>query len=91
MLMTTQRIRGRRLQHIRKQYFSQDPLCVLCKAKGRIRLATALDHIQALTNGGTDTPDNRQGLCSECHEDKTRQDLGQRERVKFDDQGRVIW
>ena len=85
------RIRGRRLQKIRADHFRLYPLCVMCKAKGRISLATQLDHIVALVNGGTDTSDNRQGLCEPCHKDKTSKDLGYRERAKFDQDGRVIW
>lgn len=75
-MSTNERIRGRKLQRIREAHFSQNPLCVNCKAQGRVRPATQLDHIVALTNGGTDTEDNRQGLCLDCHEAKTRRDLG---------------
>jgi 5-methylcytosine-specific restriction protein A len=85
------RIRGRRLQKIRADHFRLYPLCVMCKAKGRISLATQLDHIVALVNGGTDTSDNRQGLCTPCHEAKTRRDLGYKERTQFDASGRVVW
>lgn len=77
---SVKRIRGRELQEIRKRHFEQFPLCVECQRLGRIRLATELDHIKALCNGGTDTPDNRQGLCSKCHEAKTAKDLGYKVR-----------
>ena len=76
----TKRITGRRLQRIRKQVFGEQPICVACKAKGRVTVATQVDHIVALVNGGEDDHDNRQALCEECHEAKTRRDLGQRER-----------
>ena len=72
----TQRIRGRALQDIRRRWFQAHPLCVLCSAQGRVAVATELDHILALTNGGLDVDSNRQGLCSKCHEDKTNADLG---------------
>ena len=49
----TDRIRGRRLQRIRAQVLRDNPLCVMCKAKGRVTLATQVDHIKALVNGGT--------------------------------------
>ena len=70
------RIRGRELQRIRAEHFRAHPLCVHCLAKTppRISVATDLDHTVALENGGTDTPDNRQGLCAECHETKTIKD-----------------
>jgi len=73
----TERLRGRRLQARRERWFRRHPLCAHCEARGRIVPATELDHIVALVNGGTDTPDNWQGLCSSCHEIKTRKDLGQ--------------
>jgi 5-methylcytosine-specific restriction protein A len=75
------RIRGRKLQEIRQRHFEQFPLCVECQKQGRITIATELDHIVALTNGGTDTDDNRQGLCTECHDAKTARDMGHRERL----------
>ena len=87
----TKRITGRRLQRIRKQVFAEQPICVACKAKGRVTVATQVDHIVALVNGGEDHADNRQALCDECHKAKTRRDLGQRERVTFDADGRVVW
>jgi 5-methylcytosine-specific restriction endonuclease McrA len=50
---------------------------VHCDAKGRVTPATELDHIIPLHKGGEDNdPDNWQGLCAECHKDKTAQDLG---------------
>ncbi len=67
----TQRIRGRALQGIRRRFLEQDPLCVKCKARGRIVAATQLDHRRPLWDGGSDTADNRQGLCDECHDEKT--------------------
>jgi 5-methylcytosine-specific restriction protein A len=72
------RIRGRKLQEIRMRHFETYPLCVRCEAKGVVRIATQLDHKVALTNGGTDTHDNRQGLCAECHKAKTSEDMGYR-------------
>ena len=76
------RIRGRRLQEYRAQWFSLHPLCAECDKNGKVRLATQLDHIVALDNGGTDfdQPGNRQGLCDDCHEVKTARDLGHRSR-----------
>lgn len=72
---TDYRIRGRELQRIREHHFREHPLCVHCIARGIVTPATELDHIVALVNGGTDTPDNRQGLCTNCHAAKTAQDL----------------
>ena len=72
------RIRGRALQEIRAEHFRDNPLCVHCLARGIVTAAVELDHIIALSNGGTDTPDNRQSLCSACHRAKTIVDLAGR-------------
>lgn len=79
--MADKRIRGAELQAMRRRHFRGNPLCVMCQAKGKVRLATELDHIKALVNGGTDTDDNRQGLCEPCHKDKTRIDMGHAPRI----------
>ncbi len=77
-MQATLRIRGRRLQRIRDQHFAKRPLCVRCMAKSppRVTVATQLDHVVALVNGGQDVESNRQGLCDDCHDEKTREDLG---------------
>lgn len=62
---------GRPLQRERKRIFQQQPLCVLCRKVGHIRAATELDHIIPLSQGGTDEPANLQGLCGDCHKEKT--------------------
>ena len=80
------RLRGRALQAIREQHFRLHPLCVRCQAKSprRVSIATELDHIVALTNGGKDFDvdggSNRQGLCEPCHAEKTAEDLGYQHR-----------
>lgn len=79
------RMRGPALQRIREEHFRLNPLCVRCRAKTPpvYRLAVILDHIVALTNGGKDFDEdegmNRQGLCAECHVEKTREDMGYRQ------------
>ena len=75
----SERISGRRLQRIRDHHFRHNPLCVRCLEKGRVRLWTELDHIEPLKAAGgkgEDVPENRQGLCSECHAAKTAEDMG---------------
>ncbi len=74
---TTQRIRGRALQALRHRLLGDSPMCAMC----RTAVATELDHVVALTNGGSNDEDNLQGLCASCHELKTLADLGQRPRV----------
>ena len=85
------RIRGRALQTLRASYFTANPLCAMCKAKGIITIAVELDHILAITNGGTNDWDNYQGLCIPCHEIKTQVDLGYTERKTIGEDGWPIY
>ena len=86
--MTPKRLTGRRLQRIRADWFYRFPLCEHCRTAkpSRVRLATQLDHIKPLEQGGDDfdcdDEHNRQGLCDECHEAKTAKDMGYRTRVQ---------
>lgn len=68
---TTKRVTGRRLQQMRAAMFAADPLCAECKRHGRVTLATVRDHIKPLAEGGADSDDNAQGLCLDCHDEKT--------------------
>jgi 5-methylcytosine-specific restriction enzyme A len=78
------RLRGRKLQAIRWDWFQRFPLCVHCQAKTPpvVRAWTQLDHIKPLEDGGDDfdcdDEQNRQGLCDECHGLKTAKDMGHR-------------
>lgn len=69
------RITGTTLQAIRRKWFYKRPLCVRCEQQGFVVKATELDHIIPLYKGGKDDDSNRQGLCSDCHKDKTREDM----------------
>jgi 5-methylcytosine-specific restriction protein A len=71
-----ERIRGRRGQRLRAQHLRANPLCAHCLAKGRTTLATEVDHIVPLHQGGDESPENRQSLCDECHEIKTITERG---------------
>jgi 5-methylcytosine-specific restriction protein A len=72
----TERIRGRTLQRLRRQAMQANPLCRKCEEKGRVSVATERDHIVPLYKGGKDVPENIQLLCSDCHRDKTAEDMG---------------
>jgi 5-methylcytosine-specific restriction protein A len=76
------RIRGRKLQRLRDRLFSQQPLCVLCVAKGRTTLATIRDHIVPLAEGGMDDNTNVQAICKDCSDAKTAKE-SQRGRMKW--------
>lgn len=62
---------GRPLQRKRAALFAREPLCRACSRAGRVTVATIRDHIKPLAEGGTDTPDNEQPLCDDCHREKT--------------------
>lgn len=83
---TIKRIRGHALSVIRRDWFARYPLCKHCDEHGVVRLATQLDHIIPLDQGGPDfdrdNEQNRQGLCDECHDIKTALDMGYTRRVR---------
>lgn len=66
-----ERTRGRTLQRLRDRLLRGQPLCVLCAQEGRMGAATDRDHIIPLAEGGSDTDENVQALCKDCHRAKT--------------------
>lgn len=70
------RLRGRKLQEIRRRKQRENPLCEECLAMGQIVPWTELDHIVPLEKGGTNDYANLQGLCVAHHQEKTAQDRG---------------
>lgn len=66
------RIRGRKLQRLRNELFTREPLCRECAKHDRTTIATIRDHIVPLAEGGTDAPENIQPLCQSCSDAKTR-------------------
>ena len=71
-----QRLRGRSNQQARRRLFASSPLCVACKAKGRVTVATERDHVVPLHQGGAESPSNEQALCHACHADKSAREAG---------------
>jgi 5-methylcytosine-specific restriction protein A len=51
---------------IRSAQLAREPRCRGCGA-----VATEVDHIARLADGGSDHPRNLQSLCRRCHADKT--------------------
>ena len=66
------RTRGRRWMKLRHVVLVEEPLCQICGRKASVEV----DHILPICKGGTDIRTNLQGACEECHEEKTRKDLG---------------
>lgn len=55
---------------IRVRIVKRDPICKICG----IEPSTIADHIIPVAEGGPDTLDNGQGVCSRCHDAKTREE-----------------
>jgi len=62
---------------MREVVLIEEPVCMICGVKPSVEV----DHILPLCKGGTDLRDNLQGVCSACHDDKTRADLGIKKKV----------
>jgi 5-methylcytosine-specific restriction protein A len=60
-------------KRLRKEILTSEPLCRACG----LELATDLDHITPVTQGGTDDPSNLQPLCRPCHDLKTQREAQQ--------------
>lgn len=75
---STQRGYGYRWQQVRAGYLRAHPLCAECTRKGRVVVATDLDHITP-HKGDMDlfwSRENWQGLCASCHSTKTASEDG---------------
>ncbi len=74
-----------RWQRLRAQVLTANPLCAMCKAKGRYFPATVCDHVEP--HRGDETKfwtGPFQGLCKACHDsDKQRIEKGGRARVEI--------
>ena len=55
---------------VRRRILRKQPVCAGC----RIRPSTIADHIIPVAEGGTDSESNGQGLCTVCHDAKTKQE-----------------
>jgi len=66
----------------------------MCKAAGKITIATVVDHITA-HKGDTELfwdRSNWQSLCKQHHDsDAQTRDKGGKQRAKFGNDGRVVW
>lgn len=80
----TARLRGRALQESRARILRRDNgLCVHCQTAGRVSIATEVDHIIGLAQGGTHADSNLQSLCHDCHSTKTARDNGKRSKPRI--------
>lgn len=51
----------------RAQVFRRQPFCARCQE----RPSVIADHVVPLEDGGLDAVENMQGLCKDCHDQKT--------------------
>ncbi len=65
----------RRWQKIRRAYLNNNPVCVL-QYEGCLRVASEVDHVVPLRDGGTHDEDNLQAACKPCHSKKTAREDG---------------
>lgn len=59
---------------LRQQVLNREPLCRCCAARGVIRAATDVDHIDGDASNNDDA--NLQPLCRRCHSRKTAREDG---------------
>jgi len=76
--------------NLRKKRRKAHPLCADCLKRGLVEKTTQIDHIKPLMSGGTDTDDNVQGLCDDCHARKTRRERTGNPCIGYDDTGRPL-
>lgn len=68
---TTQRGYGWQHQKARKALLDAEPLCRMCRDAGKVTIAVVADHIVSLAQGGSQSIENLQPLCTSCHREKT--------------------
>lgn len=89
---TDGRLRGRALQARRLRVWTKDPHCQHCRTLVTYPDGFQLDHKQAVHKVGENLKDDAvQVLCIPCHDKKTMKDMGYRERLTFNEEGRVQW
>ena len=56
----------------RDWYITRHPVCEMCEREGRQTIATMVDHVTEIKDGGALTDEeNAQSLCAACHNRKT--------------------
>jgi len=69
----TERIRGYTLTKIRERILLRDDYT--CRICGHVSIKLVVDHIIPLGDGGSESDNNRQSLCFNCHIQKTAKEL----------------
>ena len=70
---------GKPWEALRRQKLARNKFCEECQRGGRLVLATMVDHIVEIKNGGAKLDmDNLQSLCHSCHSSKTLRERNKR-------------
>jgi 5-methylcytosine-specific restriction protein A len=70
-----------RWRRVRAKVLNTGPLCVDCRAAGRVTPATEVDHIVPIADGGAPYAlENLRPLCKSCHSKRTAHQVNARER-----------
>lgn len=78
------RIRGSKGVAIRTRRLARSKgLCEHCLPKGKVRLATIVNHIIPLAHGGEDVDENTENLCKPCDDIVTAAEFGHRIKVEI--------
>ena len=67
---------GSAWRRIRDRHLAREPLCEMCRERGRFVAATLVHHIKPLGDGGTHDDENLMSLCVSCHEKIHRRSRG---------------
>jgi 5-methylcytosine-specific restriction protein A len=78
------RLRGRAGQRDRRQILQEEPLCRMCLDEGRTEPSVQVDHIKPLSEGGTEARSNKQGLCLDHHNAKSKAERAAARRPSID-------
>ena len=82
------RIRGRKHGVLRTRRMARSKwLCEDCQAQGRTTAAQVVDHVKPLALGGQDVDENTRNLCHECHDKRTAEQFGRRQKQAIGDDG----
>jgi 5-methylcytosine-specific restriction protein A len=72
------RMSSRPWSRLRSQVLSANPLCVHCRAQGRVEAATEVDHRVPLWRGGSNDVGNLDPICGLHHAEKTAREAAER-------------
>jgi 5-methylcytosine-specific restriction protein A len=67
---------GNRWRKIREIFIRENPLCKVCKSKGKLVSANEVHHKIPIIKGGSHNKGNLMSLCKICHSEITARESG---------------